>query len=96
MALELIVGIASLSFILIYLATTLDNEHSLIKGFLYLFSVTMLILIPASLVTYDQGVILHKLFLGFYVILWIYLIMQFFYSVMKKFGIIISKRGRRK
>ena len=84
-----IISIISISFFLMILAFKLDEEHAILKLILIIFSVIILFLIPAAFVSENIDLTFYKIFLGFFILFWIYVLIYTIYKGLLHYGVIV-------
>lgn len=93
MMLGLIIGIGIIVAAFLWLAFSLESEHFLLKVLLIFTSISLLSLIPATIILTDTSVILHKAYLTFKWTFWLYVITYFIYKILTKMGLVVPKEG---
>lgn len=92
--LAIIIGIGILVGMIFYFAFKLDNKHELLRMILIFSAFSLLLIIPRVLINYDSGLAFYKLYVWVYRVFWIYVGVYFFYFVMVKFGLIVTKKKK--
>jgi len=87
----LMMGIGIVVAFLMWLAFSLDEEHTLLKYMLIFVGVGLLSIIPASFVVDDTTVLFHKAYLYFVRAFWVYVFVYLSYIVLQKLGIVLPK-----
>jgi hypothetical protein len=92
----LIIGIGTVSIVLMYFSQLVTEEHTVLKWFLSFSSIFILLLIPTSLIeltTYKTSSIFYKGYLWFIRIFVVYLFLYYLvYTPLMKWGWIGRKR----
>jgi hypothetical protein len=91
MILALIIGIGIICALLLWLSVTLENKHFILKLMIYFTVIILCSLIPSAFLINNTALILHKFYLRFQIIFWMYVITFFIYYVLVWFGLIIPK-----
>lgn len=93
MGVSLIAGIGIMAALLFYFSYKLDKEHTLLQYLLIFGAMSLLILIPASILNPDStGSIFYRLYLYVFVAFWIYVVTYFVYWLfMNKFRKIVKE-----
>ena len=92
--LVVVLSILSVALVLFIFAFKLEDEHFILKLIMIFSSISMLILIPAFLVSNNFNVIFYKLTLNTYRLFWVYVGIYFIYWILKKMGYIVDDRER--
>lgn len=90
MLLATVIGIGIIATLLFFFAFKLDDEHFILKLLMILSSISIIILIPASLIIDTAEITFYRVVLYFFVAFWLYVIGYFVYWILKRMGVIVS------
>lgn len=88
---NIIIGIGIIAGLLFWFASKLEKEHFILKLLLIISSITMLTLIPATIMTNGStDITFYRFMLYIFVAFWLYVAGYFVYWLLKYMGYIVS------
>jgi hypothetical protein len=91
MIMNIIIGVGIICALLFWLAWQLDDEHTILKVILFITAISTLMIIPAALTSANVTNLLHKSYMLFYRIFWIYVFIFISYKTLQKLGLVATK-----